>query len=187
MSGTAPRLLSIAEFLVWDDGGDRRHELIEGVPVAMAPASGVHARITANLVQLLDQAVRDKRPCRALPAAGVRIAEGPPGEVYVPDVLVTCEPIDERVLFEAPRLVVEILSPSTGRYDRLTKLPIYGRLGSVEEIWLVGSTQRLVQLYERLESGWHAGLPLIGKAAFPSRVLGVAVALDEVYALTALA
>jgi hypothetical protein len=38
-----------------------------------------------------------------------------------------------------------------------------------------------------LESGWHAGLPLIGQASFASRALGARVALDDIYALTTLA
>jgi hypothetical protein len=31
-----PQLMSLAEFLCWDDGTDRRYELVRGRPVAMA-------------------------------------------------------------------------------------------------------------------------------------------------------
>jgi Uma2 family endonuclease len=41
----SPRLMSLAEFLRWDDGTDRRYELIRGRPVAMALPSMAHARI----------------------------------------------------------------------------------------------------------------------------------------------
>ncbi|HET6467390.1 MAG TPA: Uma2 family endonuclease [Geminicoccaceae bacterium] len=186
MSETATRLLSIGEFLVWDDGTDRRHELVRGVPVAMAPAASDHAQIAQNACGLVDAAVAGRRPCRAVQHGGVAIAEGPPGDCFVPDVLMTCEPIQGQHLYGEPRLIVEVLSPSTGRYDRLTKVPLYGRLPSVEEIWLVGSIQRFVQVWQRLETGWHAGLPLIGQARFPSLVLATDVALDDVYALTTL-
>lgn len=143
--------------------------------------------MTLNIARLADDAPSGRRPCRALPKAGVRVSAGPPGNAYLPDLLVTCGPVDDRLLLEAPRLVVEIRSPSTDRYDRLTRLPGSDRPGSVEEIWLVGSTQRLVQVCDRLESGWPTGLPRSGRAAFTSRVLGVAVPRDDVYALTNLA
>jgi Uma2 family endonuclease len=186
MAEIATKLLSVSEFLVWDDGTDRRHELIHGVPVAMAPAASDHAQISGNVFGIIDAAVRGKRPCRAVQHGGVAINEGPPGDCFVPDVLMTCEPIRGQHLYAEPRLIVEVLSPSTGRYDRLTKVPLHGRLPSVEEIWLVGSLQRFVQVWQRLEAGWHAGLPLIRQATFASRVLAVEVTLDDVYALTTL-
>lgn len=187
MAETAAKLLSVSDFLSWDDGTDRRHELIGGVPVAMAPPVADHAQIAANVTRLCDDAVGDRRPCRAVAQGGVALQEGPPGDVYVPDVLLTCEPIAGQRLSSAPLLVIEVLSPSTGRYDRHTKLPVYAMLPSLEEIWLVGSVQRFVQVYERLESGWHAGLPLIGQSGLRSRTLGVEVSLDDIYALTTLA
>jgi Uma2 family endonuclease len=41
----SPQLMSLAEFLRWDDGTDRRYELIRGRPVAMVLPSMAHARI----------------------------------------------------------------------------------------------------------------------------------------------
>jgi Uma2 family endonuclease len=41
--------LSLAEFLEWDDGTDRRYELIDGRVIAMAPPAGAHGIIVMNL------------------------------------------------------------------------------------------------------------------------------------------
>ena len=37
MPDTAPTRMTVEQFLAWDDGTDRRYELIDGIPVAMAP------------------------------------------------------------------------------------------------------------------------------------------------------
>src|SRR3954447_17611174 len=187
MRERARRLMSATEFLAWDDGTDTRYELIDGVPVAMAPAGVNHAQIAANAQRLADDAVRDRRPCRAVQSGGLLLSEGPPGRVYIPDVLMTCEPVEGKHLYEAARLVVEVLSPSTDSYDKRFKLPRYAGLPSIEEIWLVDSRVRLVHAWQRVDGRWQDGLPLIGHATFTSRVLGVEVSLDAVYDLTSLA
>jgi Uma2 family endonuclease len=186
MAERARRLMSAAEFLDWDDGTNTRYELIDGVPLAMAPGSANHVQITGNVARIADGAVRDRRPCRAVPGGGLLLQEGPPGRVYIPDVLLTCEPIDERRLYQAPRLVVEVLSPSTQSYDKTAKLPRYAELPSIEEIWLVASRSRSVMVWERVGGSWHAALPMIGRATFTSRVLGMEVSLDAIYELTTL-
>lgn len=187
MPGATPERLSVTEFLEWHDGTDRRHELIGGVPVAIVPPPSDHAQISGNLAGIMERAVSTRRPCRAVQGGGVAIAEGPPGDCYAPDLLLTCEPVRGQHLYGAPRLIVEVLSPSTRGFDKRHKVPAYAGLASVEEIWLVDSRARWVQAYARQAGGWHAGLPLIGQARFASPVLGAVVALDDVYALTTLA
>jgi Uma2 family endonuclease len=186
MAERARKLMSAAEFLEWDDGTDTRYELIDGVPVAMAPGSVHHMQISFNVARLADEAVRDRRPCRAVPGGGLLLEEGPPGRVYIPDVLLTCEPIEAAQLYRAPRLVVEVLSPSTQSYDKTAKLPRYAALPSVEEIWLLGSRARSLTLWERVAGNWHAALPMIGRAIFVSHVLEVEVSLVSIYELTTL-
>jgi Uma2 family endonuclease len=182
----AQRLMSASEFLAWDDGTDTRYELVDGVPWAMAPGSANHVQIAGNVQRLVDDAVRGRRPCRAVLGGGLRLREGPPGRVYIPDVLMTCEPVDGRHLYEAPRLVVEVLSPSTQSYDKRFKLPVYASLASIEEIWLVDPRVRLVQTWQRVEESWRGGLPIIGRGGFASRVQGADVGLDDLSALTTL-
>ena len=48
MAEPATRRMTLEEFLRWDDGTDTRYELIDGVPVAMAPPAVAH-RILAVL------------------------------------------------------------------------------------------------------------------------------------------
>jgi Uma2 family endonuclease len=187
MAEQARGLMSASEFLAWDDGTDTRYELIEGVPWAMAPPSIDHGRIVGNAYGIIEAALRDRRPCRAVPGGGLRVEEGPPGIVYIPDLLMTCEPLDGRHVSDAAPLVVEVLSPSTKSYDKRFKLPRYSALPFIEEIWLIDSRVRLVQVWYRSGEGWQDEIPLIGRGAFTSHVLGVKVSLDDIYEFTALA
>ena len=175
--------MTVAEFLAWDDGTDTRYELMDGRIVAMAPPSTVHATIAQNVGELLNQRTREAPPCRAMQAAGVALPDEQ-DTVYIPDVLLTCEPVERSALVREPRLIVEVLSPSTKGIDQKRKVPAYGRLPTVEEIWLVASDERWVLVWTRAGGTWIAGMPSMGGATFRSQVLGGDVALDQLYRLT---
>ena len=179
------RRMTIEEFLLWDDGTDTRYELDRGVPVAMNPPLTPHVRIWANLVVHVERHLTDKRPCRAMPGAGL-VIDRAEGTFYIPDLVVTCEEPREAPYVEEPRLVVEILSPSTERLDKTVKVPAYGRLPSVQEIWLVSAARPWVLVWRKVEGSWIAHLPYEGDASFPSPVLGGEIRLDELYDLSGL-
>jgi hypothetical protein len=61
--------MTVAEFALWHDGTDARHELVRGRVVAMAPPSGRHAVLARNLFRALDRQLRP--PCGAMFGAGV--------------------------------------------------------------------------------------------------------------------
>ena len=48
MAEPAEKRWTVEEFLAWDDGTDRRYELVSGQIVAMAPPSEAHAAIVSN-------------------------------------------------------------------------------------------------------------------------------------------
>jgi Uma2 family endonuclease len=187
MPERAPERMSIAEFLAWDDGTDTRYELVDGRPLAMAPPIPDHGAIILNLGILITRAIAHRPGCRAVTGTGLRLSDRPRANAWIPDLMMSCEPQDDRPLLEAPRLVVEVLSPGTERFDHNAKLAGYTAVPSIEEVWLVGSTRRYVIVYARLATGWHAGAPFIGRALFASPALGCDVTLDEVYARTSLA
>src|SRR5260370_42384073 len=83
-----------------------------------------------------------------------------PKNVYQPDVVVVLNAHLDRVaakkIIGAPDLVVEVASPSTAAYDRLTKYDIYARSG-VAEYWIVKPTSRTVEVLV-LEDGEYRSL-----------------------------
>ena len=142
---------TLADVLTWDE--QERAELIEGALVMMAPPSRIHQKISAELGRQLGNYLEGKR-CEVYAAPfAVRLFERAgdrPEDVDTmvePDLAVVCDPekLDERGCKGAPDLIVEVLSPSTQRHDRLTKYNLYERAG-VREYWIVSPEERTVQV-----------------------------------------
>lgn len=184
MARALDRLFTIEEWASFEGEPDTRYELFDGRLVAMAPPRVWHGSITSQIVRICGDALRDRFPCRAQVESGVEVRREPRAKVYVPDVAVTCEPIDEnRSTMAAPRLVIEVASPGSDGYDKTVKVPDYKGLPTVEEIWLVWSASRAVLVWKRgVDGGWpERPDAAIAKGSFDSAVLGVTVELDEIY------
>ena len=82
----------------------------------------------------------------------------------------------------APDLVVEILSPSTTRTDRVVKFSAYERAG-VGEYWLVNPSARTAEVYALSEDGiYELHGEFVTSRPVPSRVLsGLAFPLDDLF------
>jgi len=94
--------------------------------------------------------------------------------VFQPDVVVILNAhlnrMTQKKIVGAPDLVVEVASPSTAAYDRLTKYDVYARAG-VTEYWIVKPDSRVVEILV-LEDGTYRSLGAFsGKATLPSRVV----------------
>ena len=154
--------MSLAAFLVWDDGTDRRYELVDRRVVAMAPPIEAHGTVVANIARQIGNRLR--APCRVVIEAGIIPADRA-DSWYQADVVVTCTPAERGARPVAPpRLIVEVLSPSTAAHDRGVKLADYRKIASVEQILLVASEDRHVEVWLRTEHGWKVQ-DLIGDAA----------------------
>ena len=67
--------------------------------------------------------------------------------VVQPDLLVVCDQskLDDKGCKGAPDLIIEILSPSTARFDRMLKFQQYLKAG-VREYWMVDPLEQIVQV-----------------------------------------
>lgn len=173
-----PQRMTLAEFLEWSPGDDRRFELLDGRLVMMNPPKVPHADIATNVMLFL--ATRLKPPCRVNQAVGVLLDERT--DTYLEaDVAVSCEsrrPGQQHL--EQPRLIVEVLSPSTKDHDLGRKLERYWELPSVEEILLVSSTERVVRHWRRDGEEWRMR-PVIGKGAIHLAIVDAGLDLDTIY------
>ena len=149
---------TFADVLTW--GENERIEIIDGEAVMMAPPSSVHQEIAAELTRQLGNYLEGKR-CKVYPAPfAVRLFERDgeaPEDVYTmvePDLSIVCDrdKIDKQGCRGAPDLVIEILSPSTHRHDRITKYNLYQRAG-VREYWIVEPEAQTVQVFLCNENG----------------------------------
>lgn len=141
-----------ASYLTWEE--NERIELLDGRPVMMAPPSRLHQEILMELSRQLANFLEGK-PCKIYPAPfAVRLFEGQndrPEDVSTvlePDITVVCDmnKLDDRGCKGAPDLIIEVLSPSTARSDRLVKLGQYQKAG-VREYWIVSPDEQTVQVY----------------------------------------
>jgi Uma2 family endonuclease len=170
--------MTLAEFLEWDDGTDRRYELLDGAPVMMAPTLEAHGELAVALGAEIR--TRLKPPCRVISEAGIVIPDRA-DTYYVADLAVTCAPREQgRRMVVQPVLVIEVLSPSTGQVDRWRKVADYRTLPSVQEVVVVFSDERRVEVQRRTPDGWRVE-DLIGQAAIALSCCDTPVPLDAVY------
>lgn len=149
---------TFADVLAWNE--KERIEILNGEAVMMAPPSSVHQEISGALFAQLYNFLEGKK-CRVYAAPfAVRLFEqdgDTPDDVDTmvePDLSVICDrsKIDKQGCKGAPDLVIEILSPSTRRHDRLVKLGLYQRAG-VREYWIVNPEDRTVQVMLQDDTG----------------------------------
>jgi Uma2 family endonuclease len=179
MTDAAPRLMTVTEFLAWDDGTDTRYELIDGRPVAMTPVSPNHSIIASKIVGALENGL--KRPCYVGIEAGVMTPDRE-DTFYEADVVVSCTPLGSGMaVIPDPGIIVEVLSPPTLERDRGRKAYDYRRIGSVQEIVLVSSEQRHVVVWRRRGAKWEVE-DLIGDAALELEAAAVSIPLAAIYA-----
>jgi Uma2 family endonuclease len=178
MASPASKHMTLAEFLEWDDGSDCRYELLDGVPVMMAPSLEAHGEVAAALT--IEIGTRLQPPCRVISEAGVAIPDRT-DTYYLADLAVTWAPREPgRRMVVEPVLVVEVLSPSTGQVDRWRKVTDYRTLPSVQEILVVFSDERRVEVQRRTRDGWRVE-DLIGNAEIELSCCSSPIELTAIY------
>ena len=176
MPEAMPKPMTVAEFLDLEDGTDTRYELIGGAPVAMSPPSERHTAIASAIAGALYRKLAP--PCRPYLAGGV--SKGAAATSWrIPDIFVAC--VAGAGYSEQPRLVIEILSPSTEKDDRTTKLDFYKTFPSLEAILFVWQDTRRVELHERSGEAWLV-TDRIGSGTVALEDLAIALDMDEIYA-----
>jgi Uma2 family endonuclease len=144
------------EFLDWAGTQDQRYEFDGFQPVAMTGGTRNHSRITQNISFALRLRLRGTR-CEPLgPDAGIATVGN---AVRYPDAIVTCTsgPGSDRVV---PGVVVvfEVLSPTSGRTDRIEKLREYLAVPSIRRYLILEHTSVGVTDHVRLNGNdpWTA-------------------------------
>lgn len=177
-------LLTAEEFLAIDFGPDRKAELDHGVIRMMTGGSVAHGRVQANIMRVLGNALRGSG-CRPYGSdTGVWINEK---TVRYPDVSVHCgvanaPESDGLKALSEPRVVIEVLSPTTNAYDQGAKLADYQALPSIETIAFVDPENELVRTVQRLGPGSWRDDRFSGPHDLALPGLGVVIPHTELFA-----
>ena len=178
----AGRWMTLEEYFAYETGRADRHEFLNGTLYAMSGASVAHNQIMFQVAQALSVRLQGG-PCRVFLAdLKLRLTLGEDQIVYYPDVMVACQPeCWGRDFISAPRLVVEVLSPSTRHIDLREKALNYRRESSIEDYLILSQDECCGRVHRRAQQ-WGAE-PLVGAEAvltLPS--LGISLPLGELYA-----
>jgi Uma2 family endonuclease len=151
---STPRLLTAEEFYQIDFGPDLKAELDNGYIRMMAGGSRDHARVQANIIIALGLRLRGSG-CRPY---GSDMSVKPHGmSVRYPDVTVDCgSPGDtgKDIRLTAPRVIFEVLSPSTQRHDLQVKKAEYRTIDSVDTIVFVDPETEQAMVSQRHGEDW---------------------------------
>ena len=142
--------MTAEEYLEFERSSPERHEFRDGEVWAMAGAKNRHTRVGRNLLLLLSGVAQ--AGCEAL-ANDVKVRVDGSRMYYYPDLAFTCEQInDDLEYITAPCLIVEVLSPSTEKFDRGLKFEDYQTLASLETYVLITPTRRKLEVFRRVTS-----------------------------------
>lgn len=155
MAQAPSKLMTVDEFFAWQEEQQHNYELVDGVPVmtvkAMTGATRRHDYVTTNAIINLGAKLRGG-PCR--PSTSDQSIITYRG-TRRPDVLIECGEFEEKSLAATePRVVIEVMSPSTMRYDRFQKLEEYKENKSIKVILLVDVDRPRVTVWRREVAGW---------------------------------
>ncbi len=147
---TTDKRWSWDEYLAWEQGQDRKHELVDGRVQAMVGGTGEHDTICNNLRLELGNALRGQR-CR-LHGPDLKVRAGQNSRY--PDALIDCgERMRGSLTASEPMAVFEVLSKSTAWIDQTLKLRDYDSVASIRSYVLISQDEPRVLVYTRNESG----------------------------------
>lgn len=176
--------ISPEQYLEIERDAEFRHEYYNGRIYAMAGRSPRHAIIIANLVGEFPGLLK-KSPC-FVASSDFRVAAS--GRLYTyPDVVVACGEHkyvgDRQDTLSNPRLVIEVLSPSTESKDRGMKFTEYRKIESLQEYAVVSQEEAKVEIFRCQDGGRWLMTEYSGRGAVARfESIEASVPLAEIYA-----
>lgn len=174
----AGRVMSLEEYLVFEEQSPVKHEYVAGEVYAMTGATTRHNLITLNIATHLQAAARS-RGCKVF-ATDVKLRAA--DRIYYPDVILACgQAAEVELIVQEPSLVVEVTSPSTRATDRREKLESYRQIPSLRMYLIVEQRRRHIWAYSRRRDGGWLRDECVRKGELAIPGLGTRLTLDEVY------
>ena len=172
--------LSFEQYLIDENERDFKSEFIDGHVVEMTGASENHNKISLNTAFVLTTYIRKHNlPCFAY-VADMKVKVNNKNGFY-PDVMLVCdnEDIESEYYKTAPKLIIEVLSKSTHRKDKMVKRLHYQNMVSLEEYVLIEQFHCEITVF-RKNKGWLPSYYYLGdEITFES--LDLTIPVEELY------
>ena len=178
MAKARPHLWTVEDFLAFEAEELERYEFVDGVIRMMTGGSAAHSAIKLNVAVSL-RAALGAGPCR-VDVDDLKVVTGT--AVMYPDVLVICRPLapdDDRVT--DPTVVVEVLSPTTERHDRIAKWREYQRIEALQHFVVVEQKERRIEVYTRTGAGWELAIIEPPEDEIVLDAIGAKLSLEAAY------
>ncbi|WP_129633776.1 Uma2 family endonuclease [Candidatus Oscillochloris fontis] len=191
MTAQSTAYLSENEYLEREHISTIKHEYYAGEIFAMSGASEAHNLIASNVNASIYAQTRG-RGCRIYPS-DMRIKVIKTGLYTYPDITVVCGQPEfaeakKRDTLLNPTVIIEILSPSTERYDRGLKFQHYRTIESLKEYILIAQNTYHIERYIRHDPQMWILSEAIGiEATIRLESIQCGLALADVYELVELA
>jgi Uma2 family endonuclease len=183
MSTFPKPFLSPEEYLKLERAAHYRSEYFNGEMFAMSGASLNHSRLKDTLALLLGVQL-DGRPCFPV-TSDLRVRPKAGGPYFYPDLVIVCgEPNledKERDTVTDATVIIEVLSPSTERYDRTFKFDYYRLLPSITDYLLIAQDRVEVERKTRDGDAWNTILTTDPEAIVELRSIGCNFRVRDMY------
>ena len=169
--------LSEQDYLEAEKISDVKHEYFDGEIFAMSGAKANHQRITMNVGGEFRNHLKGT-PCEAF-SSDMKVRADKGNKYFYPDVVVSCNQDGESDFTESPRLIVEVLSSSTRKFDKDLKRKIYQTIPTLEEYVLIEQDHVEIEI-SRKSADWHSSYYFIDDdVTFAS--IGLTLPVLEIY------
>ncbi len=172
--------LNAEDYLEMELTSPIKHEYVAGEIFAMTGTSDSHNIISLNLAFILREHLRGT-PCRVF-MSDLKLKVDTADAYFYPDLMITCETAPDSHFREKPKLIIEVLSDSTAKYDQDGKRRMYQTLESLQEYVLVAQSCMDVRVYRRTTDGWEMTIYTDG-AKIPLKSVELDVAIERIYEL----
>ncbi len=143
-------------YLEFERAAETRHEYSDGHIYAMAGESLAHSRICINIAREISLSLKGKN-CEAL-SPNMKVRAETKGLFAYPDLSIVCgEPIfhdEQKDVLLNPKVIIEVLSPSTQRYDQTKKFFKYRKeIPSLTDYILIYQDVAFIEHHEKQNDG----------------------------------
>lgn len=179
MEAVAEKLYTLEEYLAFCETHEGRFEFVSGEIIEMSGESVTANQIAGNIHFYLRGRLEDKPYIFVQNAVKLQVKEG---KVFrIPDFLLFKESGNKFKYATEPVLIVEVLSESTAKIDKTTKLNEYRLLPSLQYYLIVEQESCLIEMYIREGERWYVEFYDKLDEAISLPYFGVEIPVNTIY------